>query len=151
MQQVDPLHAREVADGPAQQCEEHGPGEAVGQVEPLGHVGHERPDRRFRVGPPQPLRNVLEELAADVDGDIDRGLHCRVHGVQDGPGLVRCPRAQLHQGGGAVCVDPAGHVLRQETTLRAGGVVFLQPCDLLEEPASALVVEELRGQRFLGP
>src|SRR5581483_9566673 len=110
-----------------------------GQVERLGEVADQRRHPKARIGRPEQLGRRRQRVLADVDGNV--GAHLG-GGVEQQPGLDAGPAAKLDQGGvGRNVAGDGGRRVRQQGGFGAGGVIFLQLADGLEQGRAALVVE----------
>src|SRR5207247_1820369 len=78
---------------------------------------------------------------ADVEGHDARAGSCLGEGVEEGPGLLRRPRAKLHEGVGTGGDGDVVGVGQKDLALAPGEVVLLQGRDLVEQRAAGLVVE----------
>ncbi len=124
-------------------------GGGVRQVKGGGEVVHHRSHFEPGIIPPDGLGRRVEGVRADVDGHIDAELR---RGVQQDAGLGAGAGAELHQG--RVVGDHRRHLrglLAHQRRLGAGGIVFRQLGDFLEQPRALGVIEVLGLQRLARP
>ena len=143
-----PLGRREVADGAAEERDEPSPDLRDLTQVPL-EVADDPVHVEARVAARDRVRGVAEEALAHVEGH-EAGEPVRVgEGVEQGEGLLRRARTELHQRVGVRALDDGGRPLREDLPLAARRVVLGQPGDLVEQLAAAVVVEPLRRQPLL--
>ena len=122
----------------------------IEQAVEVQEVAHGRGDLEVGVGRRERVRRADERRLGDVDGDVVTQRSRVREGVEEDPGLRARSGPELDE---RRCLGRHGDrlgVLDQERPLGAGGVVLLEPRDLVEQLAADVVVEPDRGQRLGG-
>ena len=118
------------------------------EPEPLLEVGHHGADVEPRIFGRQRLPRGGQRGLADVDRHVAAQRARVAQRVEQQPGLVRRPGAELDQRPRAGLRRDPGRVRAQDLPLGASRVVLRQFGDLVEQRAALRVIEPLGRQRL---